>query len=347
MDQPDIFYYNLSLYNDTLSAYRAQLQNTQQSPIIFNPSHYTASIIRFTVDANWPLFIPTIPNPVTPLVTNLSITFSYGPNFFQEFINITPDEAKNGVFDISLFLNDLNGASEAAYTAMITAFPAAPGAFAPFFALDPPSGLISMYVDVGWLDTTAPTPNLIWMNSFLQDILGLPANIRLPPPQPNGADYNIAVKNYSPVLPASGARVGYPYALATLAGTLIQVSQEYDQLSEFSDIATIQFTSNLLPVVPEYVPINPGTGQASVVQANSNNIVQDFVITRQDAKPRDNSFVYLPTAEYRRFALIGNTPIRTVDISANYTRANSSSPVPLFLPPGGSMTLKLLFERRR
>ena len=202
-----------------------------------------------------------------------------------------------------------------------------------------------MYVDIGWIDDTAQTPNLIWMNSYLQDILGFPANLRLPPPQPNGTDYNIAVKSYAYVLPPTGSRSGYPYYLNAIAATMLQVTQEYDQLSEFSDISTIQFTSNLLPVVPEYVPLTPGTGQGGIVQAGTNNIVTDFVITREDAKPRDNSFVYNPTAEFRRFSLMGNNPIRKLDITASFTRASSSQAIPLYLPPAGSMTVKLLFER--
>lgn len=347
MFQPNKFYYNLSLYNDTLSNVRAQLQNTQQVPIIMNPSEWQGSIVRFTVSANWPLFIPTIPDPAFPTVTNLSITLSYGNAYFQQFIDITSDESKNGVFDIGIFLNDLNNAAAIAWNNMTAAFPASTAAYPPFFALDAPSGLISMYVDSGWLDDTVPTPSLIWMNSFLQDLLGLPANLRLPPPQPNGADYNIAIKDYSYLIPAAGIRYGYPYALNTRAGDILQVSQEYDQLSELSDISTIQFSSNLLPVVPESVPINPGVSQNGLIQGNTDKVVTDFVISRLDAKPRDNSFVYLPTAEYRRFSLLGNVPIRNIDIQASFTRYNSSNPNPLFLPPGGSMTLKLLFERIR
>ena len=139
MDQKyNIFYYDLRLYNDTLTSALAQVQNTHQAPILMDPSKWQASIIRFTIDANWPLFVPTIPNPAFPLQTNMSITLSYGNNYFQEFINITPDEAKNGVFDIGLFLQDLNFAAATAYNNMATAFPAAPAAEPPQFVLDAP-----------------------------------------------------------------------------------------------------------------------------------------------------------------------------------------------------------------
>jgi hypothetical protein len=86
--------------------------------------------------------------------------------------------------------------------------------------------------------------------------------------------------------------------------------------------------------------------QNSNVSANFLSIITDFVITRQDAKPRDNSFVYLPTAEYRMFSLLGNVPLRRLDIQAYFTTYGGHS-LPLFLPPDGSMTLKLMFRKKK
>lgn len=345
MGDPDLIYYDFSLFNDSNKNSLAQLQNRRAAAILSNPSEYEGSIIRFTVDANWPLFLPTIPNPGSPLLTNMSISFSYTGTFFQQFISVTPQEAKNGVFDFGLFLLDVNAAAVLAFNAMKAGFPGAPGAYAPYFALDPKTGLISMYVDDGWLDTVG-APNFIWFNSYLQDVLGLPANIRAPPPQPAGADYQIAVKQYSPILPPTPTRYGFPYALNGLAGNLIQVSQEYVQLSEFSDISTIMFTTNQIPIVPEFLPLSTGLNQGSETQDNFIPIITDFSVVRSDAKPRDNSFVYLPTAEYRMFSLLGNKPITGLDIKAYYTTFGGKL-YELLLPPGGSMTLKLMFRKKK
>jgi hypothetical protein len=345
MGDPDLIYYDFSLFNDSTKNTVAQLQNRRQAAVLSNPSEYEGSIIRFTVDANWPLFIPAIPNPVgAPLVTNMSISFSYLGNFFQQFVSITAQEAKNGVFDFGIFLNDINAASVLAFTAMKAAFPGAPGAYAPYFALDSKTSLISIYVDDGWLDDVG-APNFIWFNSYLQDILGFPANIRSPPPQPSGADYQIAVKQYSPILPPTPNRYGFPYALNGLAGNIIQVSQEYVQLAEFSDIATIMFTTNQIPIAAEYLPISTGLDQSVSTQDNFLPIITDFSVVRSDAKPRDNSFVYLPTAEYRMFSLMSNQPLTGLDIKAYYTTFDGKL-YELLLPPGGSMTLKLLFRKK-
>jgi|SRR5579872_390234 hypothetical protein len=344
MSTPDIIYYNLSLFNDTNNNVAAQISDSRQDAIVFNPSEYEGSITRFTVDANWPLFIPNIPNPAFPLQTNISITFSFMGNFFQQFVSVTPQEAKQGVFDISIFLNDLNQAALAAWNALRTALPPGP-ANPPFFALNAPTGLISMYVGSDWVDANI-NPYNIYFNVYLQNLLGLPFNIQSQFPAPNGTDYQIAVKTYSPVLPA-GAKSGYPFALSGYTDPVLQVSQDYDQLSEFSDIATIQFTTQMIPVVSEYLPDTPMVSdQNSNVSANFLSIITDFVITRQDAKPRDNSFVYLPTAEYRMFSLLGNVPLRRLDIQAYFTTYGGHS-LPLFLPPDGSMTLKLMFRKKK
>lgn len=344
MTSPDIQYVNFSLLNDTDKNQHANLTVTRDTPIIDDPSKYYGSITRFTIDANWPLFVPTIPDPNQPLVTNMSITFSYLGVYFRRFVELTADEAKNGVFDFNPFLMRVNAAASLAFTDMKTAYPAAFGVYPPYFALEPKTGLISMYVDEGWLDTNTP-PNYIWFNSYLQDVLNLPTNLRLPPPQANGADYQITVKTYCPILPASPNRVGFPYALAGLAGNIIQVSQEYVQLSSFSDIVSILFTTNLIPVVPEITPYSTGFQQNGIVQSNFIPVITDFIVSRSDAKPRDNSFVYLPTAEYRRFCFSGNTPLKQADISAFYTTTDGKLHK-LFLPPGGSLTLKLLIENK-
>jgi hypothetical protein len=103
----------------------------------------------------------------------------------------------------------------------------------------------------------------------------------------------------------------------------------------------------MIPVVSEYLPDTPMVSdQNSNVSANFLSIITDFVITRQDAKPRDNSFVYLPTAEYRMFSLLGNVPLRRLDIQAYFTTYGGHS-LPLFLPPDGSMTLKLMFRKKK
>src|ERR1700742_2235021 len=332
----DIQYYDLTLYNDQSFNIPAQVFNRNQRPIVDNPSEYYGSITRFTVDANWPLFLPTIPDPLFPLTTNMSITLTYNNTPFQSFVSITADEAKRGIFDFNLFLSDLNEASEISFTAMKLAFPAAPGVNPPFFSLDPTSGLISMYLDSGWLDSNV-TPNLIWFNSPLQDILNLPANIRAVPPQPNGQDYQIAVKSYAPLLPPA-PRSTYPFALSTLTGDLLQVSQEYVQLSSFSDIRSILFTTNQLPIVPEFTPINGNTVQGGQTQTNFLPIITDFILTREDSKPRDSSFVYYPTAEYRRFCFTSNTPLTAIDTKAYFTTYDNRL-FELLLPPGGSFSM--------
>lgn len=344
MSRNDIIYYNLSLFNDLNTNYLAQLSDPRQEAVLFDPSQYEGSIVRFTVDANWPLFIPKIPNPAFPLQTDISITLSHLGNNYQQFVSITPTEAKQGVYDISIFLDDLNRAAELAWTALTTAYPGGP-ADPPFFALTPSTGLISMYVGTDWLDNLG-SPYNIYFNVYLQNLLGLPFNLQNQFPSANGTDYQIAVKSYSPVLP-TGAKPGYPYGISLFSDPVIQVTQDYDQLSEFSDIATIQFTTQMIPIVEEFLPDTPmASQQNNNLSANFTSIITDFIITRNDAKPRDNSFVYLPTAEYRMFSMKSGAPIRRIDIQAFYTTYGGHT-MPLFLPPGGSMTLKLMFRRKK
>jgi hypothetical protein len=202
-----------------------------------------------------------------------------------------------------------------------------------------------MYVDSGWLDSN-PTPNYVYFNSQLADLLNLPANFRNPPPSPNGTDVQTAIKNYAPLLPAVNTRFGFPFALNTLAGNILNVSQEYVQLSSFSDVQSIMFTSNLMPIIAEYVPFSVSPNQSVNTGARNLPVITDYVLIREDAKPRDSSFVYLPTAEYRLFDLQGTLPMTGIDVKAYYVGANFAAK-PLYLPPDGSFSIKIMFRRKK
>ena len=349
MSAPELQYVDFTLLNDTTMNAPAYVRNTRNIPYLKNPSEYNGTVVRFTVDANWPLFIPQYTileeKGVPHYVTNISLTLTYNASTYQRFVEISADEAKNGVFDFGVFFSELNAAASDAYLAMFTEHPGIPAAYPPYFALDPKTSLISMYVDDGWLDNEV-TPCNIWFSTYLQDLVNLPTNFRLAPPQPNGMDYQIAVKGYSNILPPVNTRANFPYDLNARTATLLQVSQEFVQLSTFSDIATIAFTTTAMPIVPEFLPVRSGIGQNSSTISDFVPIITDIIIAREDGKPRDSSFVYLPTAEYRRFELVGDIPLTTIDVKAYYTTYDGVLH-DLMLPPGGSMTLKLLFEKKK
>jgi hypothetical protein len=77
-----------------------------------------------------------------------------------------------------------------------------------------------------------------------------------------------------------------------------------------------------------------GTGNNSV----SSNLITDFV-----ADTYRPSIIYVPTSEYRRIQLTGNTPLNNLDI-ALYWKDKLGRFYDFYLPAGGAATLKIMFE---
>src|SRR5271166_348696 len=118
MTEIDEFYYNFLLNNDKPYPIPAALINRLQGPLMNDPSKYRCSIIRFEISANFPLFIPVVTGQdmkTGDYITNMSITLELLGIPYQQFVEITPDMNANGVFDISLFLDQVNIALAAAY----------------------------------------------------------------------------------------------------------------------------------------------------------------------------------------------------------------------------------------
>lgn len=343
----DEYYYNFLLNNDKPYPIQASLINRLQGPIMDDPSKYRCSIVRFEITSNIPLFVPLLTvddSKSDTYITNMSVTLQYLGVNYQQFITLTPDMRNNGIFDISIFLNQVNVALAAAYALI----PPNPTATPPFLYLDTSSSLIKMVVDVTYQNILSIN---VWFNQYLEDVLNLPTIINISqkpgiPLNPNGLDCQISISSSGILLPPTGSRYGFPLEINARVQDQIYMSQDYVQLSSFSDISTIQFTSSLLPIVQEFVPTTTSTSQNSNINSTTVPIITDFIVTSTNQEPRPTTFVYLPTAQYRYTDFISpKTPVNTVDLNAFYTLYTGEQK-PFILPPDGFMSLKLLIERK-
>lgn len=341
MDKVGVFQIDLAQQNSTTSNIPARLQYTFQTPVLINPSDYIVSITRFGLNARFPLFFPVIPNPSSPTTTDVSITFGYGGNYYQTFVIVTADEVKNGVFSMGAFISEINAASGTSYANLIGANPSV-AQMAPYFAFDPDTQIISMYVDEDWLNGSGGP--LIFFNQQLQSFLNFPASSYKSPPNAFGIDFQISVPNSSKLIPATGTRYGYPVALNALAFDIIQVEQEYAQTNNFIDLNKLIFTSANIPVVKQYTPVNTTVSGSSITQSSFQQIITDFSIA-----VLEHNFTYisyLPTAEFRRISMTGSKPMDTLDMSVTYSTF-SGGLHNIYLPPGGSLDVQLTFERKK
>jgi len=127
-----------------------------------------------------------------------------------------------------------------------------------------------------------------------------------------------------------------------------QVFQEFSTIDTWTPVSSIVFTSNTLPIVanqlssPQIFNNNQLIVAAQGNNANFAQIITDMETNQQVFKPQ---ILYNPTAEYRRIAMTGNTPIADIDIEV-YWRDKLGRLIPFYLPSGGSATIKFLFEKK-
>jgi hypothetical protein len=340
----DGIYYDANLTNDLTVPIKCSISNRLDNSLLDRPRDYKLIITKFQCDAsNIPLFFPIIPNAGFPNTTNTSITLSYAGLFYQQFLVVSNNELSFGVFDVGIYLEHLNDASILAFTALKAANPGASGSEAPRFYYNPKTLLISMYTQDAYLETNVNRIS-IGVNQSMEFLLDLPASTFLGVNQPNGYDYILAVRGYGEILPVA-PRSGYPYALSALGGTWIQQSQELQSMSNWNFIKSILFATSM-PVIKEYLPTMLGSGQNINVGGNSMSVVAHFDLTRDNVDFTRGIFQYIPSAEFKRITMTGTNPLSLVDLQTYY-QTEDGTIRPIFLSPGGNMSMQIFFEKMR
>jgi len=267
-------------------------------------------------------------------------------NFFQQFVSVTPDQVKWGIFDYCVFLEQVNAAALLAFNAAVLAFPAITAVDPPVFYLNDATSLISMYVDTDYINSNANRIK-IGVNVYLQQILDMPCDLRNVVPALNGYDYQIAVNHSAlyltnPVVP-NGV---YPYGVNLLTGAAyLQVSQEFRSLDEWSFIKSIVFSSSRVPVVHEFLPNLTDQSQNSNVNDSFLPTLTDFDLAKDTTEPTRHTLQYVPTGEYRMISLQGQNGFSAIDVRAQY-QTYTGQLYPLYLNPGTNMSLKIMFRRK-
>lgn len=183
----------------------------------------------------------------------------------------------------------------------------------------------------------APLFNLF--NSFPTIIKGYGT-----PQSSNGRNFQLSVIDIG----GSNTSVVFPFGIGVNEGqyTAVEMYQEYSTISEWSPISAIVFTSNTLPIEATQVS-NPfsfvnGVSIQTGTNANEQRIITDIVSDSGLYRP---SLTYVPSAEYRRIHMYGNTPLHNIDINIFY-RLRNGTLVPFRLSSGGSVSIKIGFLKK-
>lgn len=304
-------------------------------------SDYQLSIVRFTTTLEGlPQLIIEHPTQAgaQPSTTMYEFTLSSGGVSVAAPVlwsspNPTLTQSTGDLYDpywyeysYSRFGTLVNAALSTAMAALIAAVPALEGVAAPFFSFDSASATWSLYSPMTALNpaTFSLSANAHAANLFA----GFPAV-----PLEDGVRYNCFLQpNEEP---------------KSINGKYYVVRQQTPgTLCSWNPVRRFVFTSSSLPVFPEaVVPSTPYGGGSHSAPNAASPIITDLSpsLVRGD-ELSFGTLEYLPTAEYRRIAMISSAPIYEVSFQLFWEDVLGGLHQHV-LREGGFVSLKLLFER--
>lgn len=367
----DTIYYDMVISNLNNTNTRppiAYYNETRSSPIVYDPFKYDLIVARWQLDTNFlPIFIPQIQSDTSnPNLTIYSITLSYGniigaPAYLlfipQNKVSQIPQppsmnsnklqDDSQGYYDIYTYqywIYLVNNTFQTAYNNLVLACipygTVLPSAFAPVMTFDTQNNIAIINADVLGYNINAGGIKIFFNQALSQLFSSFPFLIESFN-DPFNRNFLLQTNVF-----AVANQSDYP-SFGTPLFTAYQIFQEFSTISNWNPIMSIALASNTLPILPnnEGVPslIINGISQ----QQSGNNNIQSQVFTdfATDGiyKPM---ITYIPSAEYRRITLVGDKPISNIDISVYYKNRRGNL-IPVLLPAGCSITIKLLFEKKQ
>lgn len=369
----DTIYFNVTIpyapdsNGDSLAIYQAQLNQ----PIVYRPEEYFMALVRFRVSG---ALIPTMIARIQPFPnTNLnntiySVTLTYngftsGQTFVQfvpSNVNATPSRPLSAskptvdyteyyyIYEYTDFLNMINDALLTAFNTLNANSGFTTPGTAPYFILDPINLRLSLiaeqqYYDLGNGGSRDPgyTPAVLPIRIYLNDNLyqyfdGMPI-IYEGFNQPDGMDVLMDVSNLY------DTNWYYPPGKTTAppaSASLLEMKQQFDALADWNSLQTIQLSSNLLPVVREFVP--QANQQNGIV--SSFGILSDFVPLVTQGPEFRTSIEYVADL-WRFLTLTANNPITRIDLTFTWTDELGEVRI-IKIPNGETATAKILFMKK-
>lgn len=373
----DFIYYDMNVLNlrnnNTKDNLHLQFRETRSVPILHNAEEYTLSVIRFFVSTyHLPvLFFPIEPNQadinkgvytvtleyrtVGSLVESKMVNVIYVPEDSNATIPAAPNTTTNGYQEESEYyyihsyeyvLQLFNTALKTAYDQLKAQFPndnVLKNGKPPFLSWDFSLNRPVIYArDLIYNTKTNNDPLIkVFFNRESWTLFNSFACLYNSNKDQFNRNYQLLFQDFSGTkLVVNDHNNGI--------NRLIKMEAENDPTANWSPIASVMFTSNTIPVVPNYISLPKlyDNGQLiSLTNAGNNflNMISDIVTDEGSYRPH---LLYVPQGENRRIDLKNNNPLQELDISVYY-RTKTNGIYPLVLPAGGSASIKLLFERKQ
>lgn len=346
----DNYYYNITVNN------KKTFQDTNHQPIpfvckeiesqtiIYEPKNYYLSVVRFELPGQLiPLFFNVGYNGVDPNKTFRSVTLTLGASNQQVFLQYTPQDLTIPVptppinqYNVQYYaMRSYQQYVDQINVALSTAFAAlpppvlVPALVAPYMTYNPDTQLFSLIVDQRFVTSGIH----IYMNSHLY-------NSFLPSFDTILNGYDTALGKDQEILIKDNKNNSF-----SVGGiNYYEMKQEFRTINSITQFRKLVLTVNNVPIRSESIP---SSNQSTSVQSNFLPILTDFIpALANDASQLQTSIVYYPTAEYRLVDLVGDTPIKQMEIRA-FWGDKFDQLFPVLVPAHEEGSIKILFRNRK
>ena len=357
---PDHIYVDGTLYNDTFVTgatgatagpqyVLAQIQQQQTAPIVTDTAQYSLVIARFSIGGS---FVARTEQPNATDSTNAQdwVSLSYNGVYYDSpvIIPLTLDpigQPARLAYTIQAWLDVINAAWAASLANLIAANPGGPTgptAPGPVITFDPATGLYALNVPTYFgTGATGATGDGIGVGMSYQLYRGFQSFNVL---QDSPLLYNHHDITF--VREFTGANtVTLNFGATGGTGPYMALQQEAAWGSSIENTSQLLLVSSSLPVYAETIATtnasNPAAGMGNVTLAT----ITDFLIgADSELASQANGYLYVPTL-YRIVSMKGTGPLSYWDVQA-YIRQTDGTVFPLYLAPGESMSVKLLFLKK-
>ena len=356
-------YLNLDVTNNSSeNDHQLVFSETRTIPFLSNAEDYFLTVARFNLQTsnNFPIFIPDIQTGqdnfnktvyriyMSTLINGVTKQYYYDVDYNPSDLSVAQPSPPTTKVDRSTTyywiynINDWVLMLNTAFQNLNNNFISAGILFTtPYIQYDISSGFFNITVDKNAVLTQGLK---IYLNPRLYNILPL-QSIRIYPNLFDGTDTHIYQLNL-------------PNSLANQTTLLIDGARndflttvtEFCPLSLLNPIRNIFFTTTHLPIQAQLSqsPIVYTDDVPSGVTNNLpdiTNVLTDFEISVTAQNSYNGEITYLPVSEYRWLDLNPASSLSKIDVKA-YWRDKYGNDYPIYLPPGCSASIKILFRQR-
>ena len=361
---PDRLYYDIQIQN-IVSTTTAPPQITyfeeRNTPILYTPSDYMLSIVRFEINTSSciPIFIPEI-QPGTlaqhPNLTVYSVTLFYNNIAYQTFVEWIPQNsylsppsplnsgAQNNIsqyyncYDYQWFVNQINTALAVSFANINAANPTLNATNTPFIQWDSIGDTAVLNADSQFFDQSLAKHIDIYFNNSLYNLFCSLQAQYCDYGSPYGMNKKLIILNN-----LSGSNsIQLPISNPTYIS--IQ-STGQSCVAVWTAISSVVFTSNSLPIVSNQLgtPLIFLDGNQSTSLSNGSSIAP--IITDMIASDNYRPSVLFEPYYMRQVSLVSESPLRKIDIQV-FMKLKNGDFIPMVLPSGGACSIKICFSKK-